>query len=691
MSPLSRATCTSWAWLLLAAVGLGGYSHAVNAQTARAAAMVGAPEDGVDSNVEPGDDFFGYANGEWLRATEIPPGKVRWGSRNQIVEAAAQQLAQVIRDAGGAPGSPGRKVADFRAAYLDEAGIERKGLAPIAALLKSVDRLRDKSALARWLGRHLAADADPLNLGVYESSQLFGLAASFGIHAEPNYIAYLVQGGLGLADRDAYLDDSAAKQALRSRYRGHIEQMLQQAGFEHAAQRAEGVLMLETAIARSHANATDSAQESNADHHWRRADFALQAPGMDWPAFFVAAGLSRQTDIVVWQPAAIKGGAALVGSQPLAVWQDYLSFHIVDRHAEVLPRAIAEPARAFRGSLGAAAVPAAREQRAIAATNQALPDAVARLYVQRYFPASAKARVQAIVDHVVAAFSRRVAAAPWMSAATQRVALTKLSTMYFGIGYPDQWQDDSRLAVDAGDAVGNLQRVADWNHRNTLAKLGRPVDRHEWSLSPQMPGAILNFQLDSLIFAAALLQPPRFDPAASDAASYGATGAILAHEISHFVDTLGAEYDVQGATRLWWTTEDKAKYDAAAQALVEQYSAYRPLPDVVVDGKLTLTENVADLAGLVAAFDAHREAMGSRAADPAEVRRQDRQFFIAFARSWRIKLSEAGLRAQLAGDPHAPDPYHVATVRNLDAWYEAFDVRPGQRLYLPPGARVRIW
>lgn len=675
----SRSTGRIWSWLLPAAMALGLTAWGMPRQASAAAAILAA-EDGVDVRVEPGDDFFAYANGDWLATTSIPPGQGRWGARNQIAATAALQLAQLFRDAGAASAaSPGRKVADFHAAWLDEAGIERKGLAPIAPLLKSVDRLHDKAALARWLGGALRADVDPVGRGIYDASNLFGLAVSFGLHGEANHVAYLLQGGLGLADREAYLDPSAAKQAARARYREHIARLLQGAGFDRAAQRADAVLALETAIARSHASAADSANERNADNRWRRSDFARQAPGLDWPRFFAAAGLSRQPDLVAWQPEAIKGSAALVASQPLSVWKDYLRFHVVQRYAELLPRSIAGPG------------PVPREQRAIAATHEALPEAVGRVYVERHFPPATKARVQAILDQVVAAFGRRVAAVPWMGPETKRVALAKLKTLYFGVGYPQKWPDDSTLRIAADDAVGNLQRVADWRYRHALAKLGRPVDRQEWAIAPQSPAAILNFQINAYNFAAALLQPPKFDPGAPEAANYGAIGAIFAHEVSHFVDTLGADYDVQGAARPWWTAEDKAKYDAAAQALVEQFSAFRPLPGLAIDGRLTLSENIADLGGLAAAFDAYREALGSRAADPGELRRMDRQFFIGFARSWRARLDDDALRAQIAGDGHAPEPYRVATVRNLDAWYEAFDVRPGHRLYLAPGARVRIW
>ena len=680
-SPVSR---TSWAGLLLAA-GLAFHAPNMHAQAPSDAAVAAGAEAGVDASVSPGDDFFAFANGEWLGSTQIPPGKGRWGARNEIAETTAQQLAQVIREAASA-GAMGRKVADFHAAYMDEARIERRGLAPIAPLLASIERLHDKTALARWLGRHLRADVDPLNLGVFDSPQPFGLAVSFGIHGERNHFVYLLQGGLGLADRSAYLDESAAKQALMARYRDYLARVLQHAGFDRAAPRAEAVLALETAIARSHADAAESANERNADNHWRQTDFATQAPGMNWPAFFAAAGLAPRQDVVAWQPAAIKGTAALVGSRPLSVWKDYLRFHLVHRHADVLPRSVAEAAHEFQAS---AQMP--REQRAVAATSQAMPEAVGRLYVQRHFPPAIQARAQAILDGIVAAFSRRVAAVPWMSAATKRVALAKLEGMYFGVGYPEKWADDSKLVIRADDAFGNLQRVAEWNYARALAKLGRPVDRREWVIAPHSPGAILNFQLNSYNFAAALLQRPKFDPGASDASNYGAIGAIFAHEVSHFVDTLGAEYDAQGAARRWWTAEDRAGFDAASQALIEQFSAYRPLPGLAVDGRLTLTENIADLGGLAAAFDAYRAAPGSRAIDADERRRQDRQFFIGFARSWRAKVGDDALRAQIASDGHAPERYRIATVRNLDAWYEAFDVRPGQSLYLAPGSRVRIW
>ena len=538
----------------------------------------------------------------------------------------------------------------------------------------------------------LRADVDPLNLNVFSSSQVLGLAVQASIHGEKTYVAFLLQGGLGLPDREQYVSIEPRMQALRTQYETYIGNLLARAGFEPGMQRAHAVMALETAIAQSHATVEASSNDRNADKLWTRADFARQAPGMDWSAFFAAAGLARQQDFVVWQPSAVKGVAALLAAQPLQAWKDYLRLHAVHAYADVLPRAFAEPALALRAAATAGpSQPGAREQRALDATQSALSDAFGRMYSERYFPAEQKARVQAIVANVVAALGQRVDAVTWMSPATRALARAKLKTVYFGVGYPEQWQNYSGLIVDPADALGNLRRISDRNYRQALARLGQRVDTSTWSIAVQKPGAVLLFNQNAYNFAAALLQAPRFDPAGSDAANYGAISAIVGHELSHSIDTLGAEYDADGRMHHWWTVDDMARFQASTEALVNQFSGYQALPDLAVNGKLTLTENLADLGGLAAAFDAYRRTLGSQASDPDYVRQQDRQFFIGFARAWRSKSREEGLRAQIATDSHAPDNFHIATVRNIDAWYEAFDVQPGQRLYLEPRARVRIW
>jgi putative endopeptidase len=655
-----------------------------------------AQESGVDAGIRPGDDFFAYANGDWLKATDIPAGKQRWDARTDIAEITRQRVVKLLADAGAAPvGSSERKVADFHAAYMNEAAIEAQGIGPLKPLFDRIDRVRDKAALTLLLGRGLRADADPLNTGVYDSSHVLGLAVQASIHAEKTYVAFLLQGGLGLPDREHYLSAEPPMQALRTQYQAAIGHMLTLAGVDHGEQRAQAVMALETAIAQSHTTREASAEDHNADNVWTRADFARQAPGMDWSAFFAAAGLAKQRDFVAWQPSAVKGVAALVASQPLQAWKDYLRFHAVHSHADVLPRAFAEQALALKAAAAAgASPPGARAQRALDATQSAMSNALGRMYVQRYFPAEQKARVQAIAANVIAAFSQRVEAVTWMSPATKTLALAKLKTVNFGIGYPDQWPedgpDDSDLVVNPADALGNLQRIEDRNYRQALARLGQRVDKTAWSIPAQRPGAVLLFHQNAYNFAAALLQPPKFDPAASDAANYGAIGAIVGHELSHIVDTLGAEYGADGRMRRWWTAEDLSRFQASTEALVNQFSGYQAFADLSVNGKLTLTENLADLGGLAAAFDAYRRML-DKAGDKGDVRQQDRQFFIGFARAWRSKSSEQAMRAQIATDGHAPERYRIATVRNIDAWYDAFDVQPGQRLYLEPKARVRIW
>jgi len=651
-----------------------------------------AIESGVDENIRPGDDFFGYANGAWLRSTAIPPGKDRWNARNEIEELARHRVSGLLDEASAAPsGSTPRKVAEFRAAYMDETAIEVRGLASIRPALDSVDRIQDKASLTSMLGAGLRADVDPLNWGVYNSSHVLGLSVEESIHGETSYVAFLVQGGLGLPDREDYLNSDSTTAALRMTYQKYIGRLLALDGLDRVDERAAAVMMLETALARSHATRETSANDHNADTLWSRADFAREAPGMDWEAFFAAARLARQKAFVPWQPSALRGLAALVASQPIEMWKDYLRFHLIERYADVLPHAFAEQATAMHAAEAYQGLNwPSRAQRALDATQLAMGEAIGKMYADRYFPPEQKSRVRAIVANVTAAFIRRVQAVTWMSPDTKSHAIAKLETLYVGIGYPDRWQDYSDLEVDPADALGNLRRADDRNYRHTIDRLGRPIDSAEWLMPAQTPGALLVFQLNAYDFSAGLLQAPKFDPAESDAAAYGAIGAIIGHDVTHFVDVLGAEYDASGATHRWWTGDDMLRFEAVAEPLVIQFSAYHPFSDMSVDGKLTRTENVADLGGVVAAFDAYRRSLGRKLSDKEYVRQRDREFFIAFARSWRSKSSEAGMRAQLQGD-HAPEAYRVSTVRNLDAWYDAFDVRPGQALYVEPKARVRIW
>jgi putative endopeptidase len=675
---------------LLAAVSLSP-AGAARAQSAAQQAQPFSLERTVDEHIRPGDDFFAYANGAWLAATTIPSGKPRWGARDEIAATSRARVAKLIDDARSAPPrSLARKVADFSAAYANDAAIETRGITPLRGILDSIERVADKAALARLLGSELRADVDPLGLGIYRSANLLGLSVELGIHGEMTNRAFLLQGGLGLGDRAQYLSADTKTDALRTRYQDYIGRMLALAGFNHADARARSVMALETAVAQTQATADSMANDHNADHVYSLAGLARMAPGMDWSAYFAAAALAKQDTFVAWQPGALTGLASLVSSQPLDSWKDYLRFHTLDLYADVLPRAFAEQALAIHSQTGRLnATP--RAQRASDATLSAMGDAIGQLYADRFFPAEQKARVQRVVGNVVEAFANRVASNQWLSAASKAEALAKLKLLYVGIGYPDRRESFADLTIDPNDAMGNARRVSDRTYRLAVARVGRPIDRKRWWMPPHTPSAVLVFQQNAYDFTAALMQPPKFDPAASDAAVYGSIGAIIGHDVSHYIDVLGANYDTTGAMHHWWTPEDSVRYLAATAPLVEQFSAYHPFPDASVNGELTRTENVADLAGLDAAFLAFRKSLGGHASNRAYVKRQDRDFFIAFAQSFRTKIGEPAMRAQLASNDHAPEPFRMNTVRNIDAWYDAFDVQPGDKLYVEPKARVRVW
>lgn len=643
--------------------------------------------------VKPGNDFFTYANRDWLSANPLPAGTERWTARSEINARVRDQLARLYDSAAVAPpGSLARKVADFRAAWLNQAAIEARGLRPVRPLLDSIGRLADKAALTRFLGADMLADVDPLGWGVFRSAHPLGLAVQPSIHGEIAPVPFLLQGGLGLGDREQYLDSAPEAVKLREAYQQYVAQLLGLAGFGHAIERARGVVALELALARTHATTEASARDRNADTVWTRADFARRAPGLDWPALLGAAGLAAQDSFGVWQPGAMTGLAAAVSSESLERWKDYLRFHALHDRVELLPRAFVEAAATLRRAKpGATANGPTRAERAAQETETALGTAVGQLYAERYFSPAEKARLQRIVASVIEAFRKRVATASWMSPETRATALAKVGSVYFGVGFPERWEDWSDLTIRADDPVGNVERVRQRAYRRALIAAGRKVNTTEWWMPAHRVGAILMFQLNSYNFPAALLQPPKYDPAASDAANYGAIGAIVGHEVSHFVDLLGMEYDERLRMRRWWTAEDSIRFQAAATPLMRQVAGYEPVPGVHVNSQVTEVEDVADLAGLMAAFDAYRATLGARAADPAYVKQQDREFFLGFARSWRSRYSETALRTQLASDNHTPDHFRIATVRNLDAWYDAFDVMPGDSLYLDKGERVRVW
>ena len=648
---------------------------------------------GMDRSVVPGDNFFDYANGNWARTTEIPPDRSTYSAFAVLGERALARTRAIIEDAAAAREADGeqRKIGDYYNAYMDEAAIEARGLAPIQPQLDAIAGVADKQALAAALGRTLRADVDVLNTGYIHTDRLFGLWVAQHLEKPEVTTAYLLQGGLGLPDRDFYTEGGRFVE-LRKAYQAHIAKLMSLAGMPDAEARAARVMALETAIARTHASQEQSYDVKRGANLWARADFDRKAPGLDWNAYFNAAGLGQQQEFVAWQPDAIAGISALVASQPLATWKDYLTFHALDRASSLLPHAFADERFAFYGkTINGTPEQSPRWKRAVGAVNGALGEAVGKRYVERHFTPETKARADELVRNLLAAFGKRVDALDWMDPATRERAKAKLTGMKVGMGYPEVWRDYSALEVKADDALGNAERASLFDYQRNLAKLGKPAEHTEWYFLPQVVNA-MNIPLENrLIFPAAILEAPFFDPNADDAVNYGAIGTVIGHEISHSFDSSGALFDETGKLSNWWTPEDFRKFEAACAALAAQYDAYRPFPDLHLNGKLTLAENIADVAGQASAYYAYTLSREGKPSVVLEGLTPDQRFFLGFAQAFRGKYREAALRNQVMTDGHSPSMFRTEAVRNLDPWYAAFDVRPGQARYLPPNERVKVW
>ena len=660
------------------------FAFAVSLGTAAAPGDQNVNTQDMDRSIKPGDDFYRYANGGWLKTAAIPAGQQSFDTRAILAGKTSQRVRDLIQDAAATPsvrGSIAQKVGDYYAGFMDQNNIEAKGLTPLADEMAMISAITNKASLSAYLGTTLNSEVDGLTAN---ADHIFGVWVNQSFTDSNHYVFHLLQGGLGMPDRDSYIDASPKMSAFRAQYQAHIAAILKLAGLADSETRAARILAFETKMAQTQAPDADAADVFKQNNPWKRADFGAKAPGMDWDAYFKSAGVAGQSEFIVWQPSAVTGTSALVKSEDIELWKDYLKFHLIAHYAGVLPKAVA-------AILSDTQPTPDRGQDAIAATNAALGQAVGQLYTKRYFPPEAKARAQAMVADLITAYRARISKLTWMSPQTKEKALVKLATLRIGLGYPDTWIDYSTFDIVRDDAFGNMRRAEAFNRAYNLAKLKRPADPDEWRIDPQIVGAVILFTPNTETFSAGLLQPPYFDFQGDAASNYGSAGAGIAHEISHSFDELGNIYDAQGRLAMWWTADDVSRYHAAAAKLAAQLDTYCPLSDLCVNGKQVLSESIADLAGLWTAHDAYVLSLKGKTDVVIGGLSGEQRFFLAFAQRWRKLQSETALRRQIATDTHPPGEYRSDTVRNVEAWYKAYDIAPGDKLYLKPEDRVGIW
>jgi endothelin-converting enzyme/putative endopeptidase len=649
----------------------------------------------MDKSIKPGDNFYLYCNGDWIKNTPMPADRARLSVFSALDDIANKNTAAIIEEAAknGASGDASkRKIADLYNSYMDEKTINAKGGEPLQPHLKAIAGISNKKDLAYAMGQTLRADVDALNNTNFHTNHLFGLWVAGGFNDPDHYAPYLLQGGVQLPDREYYLSDSEHMKEVRTKYQAHVSAMLKLAGFDNTDARAEKIIALEHAIAEKHISLADNDDIHKANNVWTQADFNKNAPGLDWAEYFRGAGMSKQKSFIVWQPTAFAGESALVASGSLDTWKDWLAYHMIEDYAGFLSSNFADERFDFFGkTLSGAPQQRPRWQRGIAIVNRELGDDVGQIYAQKYFPPESKAQAQAMVTNIIAAFRKRIEALDWMDPKTKAEAQEKLTTLYVGIGYPETWIDYSAYDVAPDDLFGNMWRGSLFEYHRQVNRLGAPVDRHEWSMDPQTVNAVNLPLQNALNFPAAILQPPFFDPKAPAAHNYGAIGSVIGHEISHTFDTEGSTFDSKGRVRDWWTSADLAHFEAATAKLAAQYDAYQPFPDLHVNGRQTLAENIADVAGIAASYDGYKASLEGKTAPEQDNFSGDQQFFIAFGQNYASKSRDAALRQQVMTDPHSPAEYRADTVRNIDAWYSSFDVKAGETLYLAPDQRVRIW
>ncbi len=635
-----------------------------------------------DTSHRPQDDLFRYANGGWLAANPIPPDRARWGSVDLLADEATLHQRLLLESPAPADDPQAAATRAYYASFMDEARIESLGTRPLAALLERVSQLEGPADLVRYFGEARALGAST------------PLAAYISIdRGDPDaYVPYFWQGGLGMPDRDYYLKPEQFGE-VPARYRAYLGRLFELAGFDAPAARAARVYALEQALAEAQWSRVDNRDPVRTYNRMTAAEAGEIAPGLDWAALLEAAGLPSGGRFVLAQPSHAAALASLLDSRPAEEWRDYLAARLLDDYAPYLARDFVDAHFDFnQRTLRGTPELRPRWRRAVSEVNRGMGFAVGREYVARHFPPEAKARVDALVRNLLEAMAVGIDELDWMSAPTRVEAQAKLAKVRVKIGYPSRWRDYAGLEIRADDLVGNVMRATRFEWQRQLAQLGGPVDRDEWLMTPQTVNAYYLPTANEIVFPAAILRPPFFHFDAEDAVNYGAIGSVIGHEISHGFDDKGREYDGDGRLRDWWTPEDAAAFGARTERLVAQYEAYRPLPDLGINGRLSLGENIGDLSGLAIAWRAWRMSPGGREPPVLDGYTGEQRFFLGFAQIWRVSFREAALREQLVTGPHPPGEYRARGVlSNFEPFYAAFGVEEGDRLWRPPAERVKIW
>jgi len=667
----------------------GAAAAAATSKTAKAPVLsAGIATEYIETSVRPQDDFFEYLNGKWLKNVEIPADKSSWGSFMELRENTLPQIRAIIEKAAAgnpAAATDAQRIGDFWASYMDEARLEQLGVTPLSSELAKIAAIKDKSELPAVLAR----------LGKIGVNVPF----DFGIHQDnkdsTKYVADIYQGGLGMPDRDYYLKTDDAKLAdVKAKYLTHIEKTLALAGDKNAAANAKAIVDFETELAKVQWTKVELRDPIKAYNKVNLTDMAKIAPNYDWATWLKTTGIEGKTDyVIVSQPTYLKGFAELSNKTSLDTWKAYLAMHLVDSYSSYLSKAFVDQRFDFYGkTLSGVTQIEPRWKRGVGVVERAQGEAVGKLYVAEHFPAERKARMETLVKNLLVAYKQSIDKLDWMSPATKKEAQAKLAKFTPKIGYPNKWKDYSALVVKRDDLVGNVMRSRVVEADRELNKLGKPIDREEWGMTPQTINAYYNPEMNEIVFPAAILQPPFFDANADDAVNYGGIGAVIGHEISHGFDDQGAQYDGNGNLRDWWSPSDHKNFKAKTKMLVEQYNAFEPLPGYHVNGELTLGENIADNSGLAIAAKAYKISLNGKKAPVINGLTGEQRLYMGWAQVWRSKMREPAQIAQVKTDPHSPGQYRAnGTLKNQPGFYEAFKVKQGDKMYLAPKERVIIW